>query len=1026
MGRDLSKASEKRTVPMTIQLIRHVALPCILSLVLPATIFAAGGPATDLAARCEDLLQNGNCAKAAEVGEEFLNKYKTGGDCGPDCVFKVRYNVAWAYYMCGDYRKAIDWFNILRKEGVPSVELKEQATQMVGDSYSRYAGSLQEPKAKKDNYNEAIKTYSDFIKEFPTSASMADVLYGRGLAYFRIDKYDDSAKDLDLLLTKYPQSELALDAKYLLATVLGTHGSALRKDNKPEDAKKYLERARDLFKEIINSRDIALANDAAYAAGEIFIQLKEYDTAISYYRSVRTRDEVLASQEAKVNAIMRLFGDAVRAGQKGRADALRNLRMKENSKLQEIRSSPDLLLAAFMRIADSLFQQKRYDEARVMYQFLRPHAKLGDREVAKGASAQIVACQLATGRPELARQAFEEFESDHGAGDKLAEPFGLALGDLFLRKNKAEEALAALDKSLEDYKDSQFKPMVEFRKATALAALNRSEEARKLLDAVKSHADLKNLSDEVAYAMGKILRNLGEYDEAIKQFKLVLDKNPNFELADDVHFQIALCLKGKQEYDKAVEQLRKFIQTFEAKNSILIVPAAYQIGQCYEAKDDVENAVKAYRDLAAKYSSHQLAPFGLYQVGIVYYNKQKWEDMVRAFEELIQKFPKDALVCDSHFWIGFKFQNEKNWPKAVERFEKVVKDCHENQIAPDAQHRIGNAWQSAAMAMGNYKPQAETNKPIWRENVSKAIAAYEKLLADFPNATQLDTTLDGLTQLALDKIVAEVEKPSDVDTYFNKLSAQFSANPELAARVLFCLASVYYKLDKTVEAIGVFEKAFQGAGSTRLPPDYYDQYGQLLTDTKKFDQAIEVYLKMETEYKDDQSNVAHAVWGLGNAYLQAGLYDKAVTEFDRLIKDFPWHPHAADAEFGKGLVLESQGKFAEAKKIYEEVAAKLKGEARIRSLLGLGRCQAALGDCKSAVENFLKVALFYEKFGEFASEALWRAGECFEKLSTSNPAEKDKNLQSAIKAYRDLILKYPNSKFAEEAKKRLNALTGGK
>lgn len=987
------------------------------------------GPAVDLAARGEELMQNGNYARAAEVNAEFLKTYPTGGDGGPDLVFKVRYNLAWCYYLTEQYPQAIEAFSRLATDKVPSEDLKAQAMQLVGDCYSRYAGTLQDAKAKKENYNKAADTYTKFLSLFPKHDSVADVLYGRGLAYFRLEKYEESAKDLQRLLRDFPLNELKLDTEYLLATVLGTYGTVLRKDGKADLATKYLEAARDLFKRIIASNDIALANDAAYAAGEIFIQLKEYETAISYYRAVRSRDEVIASQQAKVERYSRAYAEALRT-RDHRVNQIANLRMKELSKLKEINRSPDLLLAANMRVGDCYFQQKKYPEARVMYQFLLPYAELGDKEIAKQAAAQIVATYIADFRPEDAKAALEAFEEGYGV-DPLAESFGLALGDLFLRKGKFEQALEQLEKALNDFPESELKPMMQFRKAQALDALGRAEDATALMKEVIAKTDIeKEAGAEVLYALGKALKNKGEFDEALKRLNTVASKYPEFELIDDVHYQIALTYRGKGETEKAIELLQKFTKDFAGKSQ-LIVPAMYQIGQCYEDKDDVDNAVKVYRELASKFPKDRLAPYAQYQVAIVYYNRERWEEMVKAFEELIQKFPKDPLVCDAHFWIGFKFQRERAYEKGVSKFETVVKECHDNPLAADAQYRIGNSWQSAAFAMGNYKAQDADKQPIWRDLVGKAIAAYENYLAEFPNGAQLDNVLDGLTQLTLAKINAEVETVKNTDAYFTKLSGQYAADPLLSARILLCLGSIYFNLNQTEQAIQVFAKAFQGAGDAKLPAAYYDQYGQLLAGAAKFDEAIGVYLQMEQQYEDDPQTQANAVWGLGNAYLQVGsafwdgnekdkaleVFDKAKSQFERLMKDYPWHKHAADAQFGIGNIAERKGGCDEAIKIYEQVAVKLKGDARIRSLLGLGRCLFKVGEYQKAADNFVKVALFYEGFPEFASEALWWAGQCYEKLNRND---------KAVQQYRELIQKYSNAKFVEEATKRLGQLGGAK
>lgn len=994
-----------------------------------ATVTIAG-VGTDLAAASEEAMQNGNYAKGVEICERFLKECPTGCEAGPDMVFKVRYNLAWCYYLTEQYPKAIQAFQELASEKVPSEDLRQQAMQLVGDCYSRYAGSLEDKKEQKANYNKAIDTYTKFISLFPKSDSMPDVLYGRGLAHFRIDEFEKSEKDLEQQLRDFPLSDLKLDTEYLLASVYGTHGASLRKANKAEDAKPLLEKARDMFKKIIASTDIALANDAAYAAGEIFIQLREYETAISYYRAVRSREEVVASQERKVETIARMQREALGKNETRRANALGNMLMKERSKLKEVKGASDLLLAACTRVGDCFFQQKKYAEARVVYQFLLPHAQLGDKEIAKHASSQIVATYIGDFRPVDAQAALERFESEYGNTDPLAEPFGLALGDLFLRLGKPEEALAQLDKGLTNYPNSQYMPMMKFRKAMTLDALGRSEEGRALMDEVLKGTDIENTAGaEVHYAMGKMLKNLGSHDEALKRFNLILSKFPEFELLDDVHYQIALTYRAKKETDKAIELLRKFAKDYDGKSQ-LVVPALYQVGQCYEDKDDVENAVKSYAEIIAKHPEDKLAPYAQYQIAIVYYNRERWDEMVKGFEELIKKFPNDPLSCDAHFWIGFKFQREKAYDKGVEWFSKVVEKCHDNPLASDALYRIGNSWQSAVFAMGRYQANEKDKQAIWRDLMGKGIAAFEKYLAEYPEGAQLDQVLEGLTSLVLSKVQAELEKPADADSYFTKLSQQHGSDAVLAARVLLCLGNVYFSLNRAEDAIRVYDKAFEAAGDARLPAKVYDQYGELLAGVGRFDDSINVYLKMEQQYQDDPQTLANAVWGLGNAYLQIGsalwdakkqtdamgVFDKAKTQFERLKSDFPWHKHGADADFGIGNIAERQGKCEEAIKIYEQVVVRLKGDARIRALLGLGRCYFKQSEWQKAADTFLKVSLFYEGEPEFASEACWWAGQSFEKLG-------DKG--KACQQYQEIVKKYSQTKYLEEAKKKAAELCAG-
>jgi outer membrane protein assembly factor BamD (BamD/ComL family) len=103
-------------------------------------------------------------------------------------------------------------------------------------------------------------------------------------------------------------------------------------------------------------------------------------------------------------------------------------------------------------------------------------------------------------------------------------------------------------------------------------------------------------------------------------------------------------------------------------------------------------------------------------------------------------------------------------------------------------------------------------------------------------------------------------------------------------------------------------------------------------------------------------------------------------------------------------------------------------ELRANSMLLSGKIQEQKGNLESAVDQFIKISVYYEGVPAAASEGLWRGGQLHETLADRAPDQQKKTLQRnrAIQAYRDLTTKYPASPFAEQAAARLAQLAPGK
>ena len=128
---------------------------------------------------------------------------------------------------------------------------------------------------------------------------------------------------------------------------------------------------------------------------------------------------------------------------------------------------------------------------------------------------------------------------------------------------------------------------------------------------------------------------LGNDSTALQQYMAVAD-NHGHDAGNRAALQAAILLYQKGEYQQALDYLGKY----SAKDEF-IGPAAYSLaGDCYVNLDNLDYAVKAYKDAISQSEGNPAyTPFFMLKLARVYRAMGKYKDEADIYKEIQKEYP---------------------------------------------------------------------------------------------------------------------------------------------------------------------------------------------------------------------------------------------------------------------------------------------------------------------------------------------------------------------------------------------------
>lgn len=941
----------------------------------------------------------------------------------------------------------------------PKSELLEPARLYLG--MAQYAQGQQ---GKAEMYDQAAATFGELLARFPQGKSVAQALFYQGECLYQRGKREPAIQRYTELCAKFPQDALAADALYAL-------GVAQQEVNQPAAAEKslaqFLKRfpenqlasevlmrrgdalfslgeyeaaAKDLA-EATKKPGFALADYAALRQAAAVAELKRYDEAARLYvamadrfpRSPHAAEARLAAGKsyfqagnlAAARSILALAaGDA--AGALDAAHWTARILLKEQKPAEALavaeqamlgHASGPLVAQLLMDQADALYEMpgRRRDSAA---RYAAVAAKYPDDALAP--QAQYLASLAALDQRDysLALEQAQGFLKRHPNHD-LAPDVTYVAAESGLQLGKAAEAAGLYGQLLKLWPGHADADLWKVRRGLALYLAKDYRGAVAALESIVTGLSAAELRAEAHYVVGSSQLELGQVDEAAASLSASLAAAPRWRLADETLLGLAQAQRQKNQLAAAQATLRKLIA--ECPQSRALDRAHYRLGEyCYAAND--------FRGAADEY------------------------------QQVIKRWPQGALVAHALHGLAWARLGLGDCQAAAQAASTLLEQHAGDPLAARARYARGLARQQLGQlqpAVDDLKAFLAANPTANRSDARYALALCQVGLKQYADAV---TSLEGLLKEdpkypAADKVLYELAwaeksrgRPAEAAAAFRRLAEKQPASP-LATESLYHAGEYAYQQGDYVAAGKAYHEALQQAAKTPLGEKAAHKLGwahwrmkdfenarttfayqrntwpagplaadaafleaECLREQKKYDAALKVYAEVKNPTGKDFAPLAllHA----GQAAGQLNRWAESLQWLDRAAEQFPQSPLVPEVIYEQAWAKQNLGQAEEAVRLYQQVIAQTDREVAAHAQFMIGQVQVHERKHAEAVQSFYKVAYGYS-YPQWQADAMYAAGQSLEAL---------KNTAQAVKQYRELVGKFPQSDQAAPARARIKAL----
>ncbi len=450
------------------------------------------------------------------------------------------------------------------------------------------------------------------------------------------------------------------------------------------------------------------------------------------------------------------------------------------------------------------------------------------------------------------------------SGVQNAEEISMLAAEAYYFKADYKNAVEAYEKFLKDNPEKAESSLL-FRAGYSNYALNQVDRAVSYLS--KAAASKDSTSFYSSYYLGILYLKQGQKPLALNAFDYARRYPKDRKLAEESSFQYGKVSYDAGKQDQAIEEFEKYLKSFPSSSHTVEIKEL--LAQAYVNGNNFHKAIEYIESLPSRSPYiDQAYQKATYLKGAELFNKNDYPGAVENFEKSL-KYPRDKnYVALASYWAAEAYSIGEKYNQAIPHYNKVIETgTTEADIIQKTRYGLGYAYfnlEAYDKALYNFKEfvnRSSRSTPNYTDalirlaDCSYVAKRYDEALNSYNQARNIGSPDNDYVLLQGGVINGIQRKYADART---QLSTLIKSYPN----------SIYR--DEALYQLGQFEIE-QGNSQAAI-----DDLTQLITGspTSKF--------------------VAPAYMRRAASYFNLKQYDKAVQDYNSILKEFPTHPIAQE------------------------------------------------------------------------------------------------------------------------------------
>ncbi len=500
---------------------------------------------------------------------------------------------------------------------------------------------------------------------------------------------------------------------------------------------------------------------------------------------------------------------------------------------------------------------------------------------------------------------------------------------------------------------------------------------------LKRYPKTKELA-ALEYIRANCLQQTGKNAAAMEAFIQIREAFPDSEFAGRALYKMAWIQYLNDSMEQASDLVTRFLQ--EYKDSPLVGEGAFLLGTIFVAQGSFEDAQQEFNLVAERYPQSEFGAEALFKSAECLEQLALTDAAAQAFEAFVTKYPDHALTAQAILHAGDARFAASAFEEAVARYTKILENPADPAVEEQVLYRL-------ALTYHNMK------------DYDRSAATLSTLLEKYPDSSHKEEALFRVAEHTL-KIA---EKPVKAVALYQAL---LDAAPEgaYAGRALRGLALSRYAHKDYEEAASLFYRLMTEMPEIALNEETYNWTGQWFYDHEAWEKSARTF-ELLLEVLPAYPYAEQVRFKIAECSEKAGQHEKALKLYTAMAESSVSSDYATRARWYLAKLHEERGETEDAFRWYKAAANSNSGDIAAKARFQLGVLYEAQEEFGKAARSFMRVAILF-LHEEMSPEALWRAGQCYEKVGQP---------EQARKAYIELLTDFPESPFSAQARDAVSA-----